>query len=147
MTAAHIATTAIHPPSSLASWCVPVVHVPDICWHISACGCTMVEWWAACKANLGWPAGRWAQGLGLEEIRPAHSCPAPALHNPAHIKCKCSIATCSFLQQLVERLHGVLRPFLLRRMKSEVERQMPAKHEHVVYCRLSKRQVGASACT
>jgi hypothetical protein len=35
----------------------------------------------------------------------------------------------------VERLHGVLRPFLLRRLKSEVERQMPAKHEHVVFCR------------
>lgn len=45
----------------------------------------------------------------------------------------------------MERLHGVLRPFLLRRMKSEVERQMPAKHEHVVYCRLSKRQVGLGA--
>ena len=43
-------------------------------------------------------------------------------------------------RQLVERLHGVLRPFLLRRLKSEVERQMPAKHEHVLYCRLSKRQ-------
>jgi hypothetical protein len=43
-------------------------------------------------------------------------------------------------QQLVERLHNVLRPFLLRRLKSEVERQMPAKHEHVVFCRLSKRQ-------
>jgi len=38
-------------------------------------------------------------------------------------------------QGLVERLHGVLRPFLLRRLKSEVEKQMPAKHEHVVYCR------------
>lgn len=40
----------------------------------------------------------------------------------------------------MERLHGVLRPFLLRRLKAEVERQMPAKHEHVVKCRLSKRQ-------
>lgn len=42
--------------------------------------------------------------------------------------------------QLVERLHGVLRPFLLRRLKSEVEKQMPRKHEHVIYCKLSKRQ-------
>ncbi|EIE18784.1 hypothetical protein COCSUDRAFT_221, partial [Coccomyxa subellipsoidea C-169] len=41
---------------------------------------------------------------------------------------------------LVERLHGVLRPFLLRRLKSEVEKQLPGKHEHVVRCRLSKRQ-------
>lgn len=34
----------------------------------------------------------------------------------------------------------MLRPFLLRRLKSEVEKQMPAKHEHVVKCRLSRRQ-------
>ena len=34
----------------------------------------------------------------------------------------------------------VLRPFLLRRLKSEVEKQMPKKYEHVVRCRLSKRQ-------
>ena len=40
----------------------------------------------------------------------------------------------------MERLHGVLRPFLLRRLKCDVEKQMPKKHEHVVRCRLSKRQ-------
>ena len=34
----------------------------------------------------------------------------------------------------------VLRPFLLRRLKNEVEKQMPQKFEHVVMCRLSKRQ-------
>ena len=34
----------------------------------------------------------------------------------------------------------VLRPFLLRRLKSEVEKQLPQKYEHVVKCRLSKRQ-------
>ena len=34
----------------------------------------------------------------------------------------------------------VLRPFLLRRLKSEVEKQMPKKYEHVVPCELSKRQ-------
>jgi helicase SWR1 len=43
-------------------------------------------------------------------------------------------------QQRVNKLHEVLRPFLLRRLKSEVEKQMPGKYEHVVYCRLSKRQ-------
>lgn len=68
---------------------------------------------------------------------------------------------------LVDRLHGVLRPFLLRcgprapgmgvplsgiastdpivgcprrRLKSEVEKQLPGKHEHVLFCNLSKRQ-------
>ncbi|EDO39324.1 predicted protein, partial [Nematostella vectensis] len=43
-------------------------------------------------------------------------------------------------ENLVKRLHKVLRPFLLRRLKSEVETQMPKKYEHVVKCRLSKRQ-------
>lgn len=41
---------------------------------------------------------------------------------------------------IVAKLHKVLRPYLLRRLKADVEKQMPAKHEHVVYCRLSKRQ-------
>lgn len=41
---------------------------------------------------------------------------------------------------LVKRLHKVLRPFLLRRIKVDVEKQMPKKFEHVVRCRLSKRQ-------
>uniref|UniRef100_A0A7N6FHU6 Snf2-related CREBBP activator protein n=1 Tax=Anabas testudineus TaxID=64144 RepID=A0A7N6FHU6_ANATE len=41
---------------------------------------------------------------------------------------------------LVKRLHKVLRPFLLRRIKADVEKQMPKKYEHVVRCRLSKRQ-------
>lgn len=40
----------------------------------------------------------------------------------------------------VNKLHTLLRPFILRRLKSEVETQLPGKFEHVVYCRLSKRQ-------
>jgi helicase SWR1 len=43
-------------------------------------------------------------------------------------------------QKVVSRLHEVLRPYLLRRLKAEVEKQMPGKYEHVVYCKLSKRQ-------
>ncbi len=41
---------------------------------------------------------------------------------------------------LVSRLHAVLRPFILRRLKKEVEKQLPKKHEHIVMCRLSQRQ-------
>ncbi|CAH8441587.1 unnamed protein product [Heterobilharzia americana] len=41
---------------------------------------------------------------------------------------------------LVQRLHKVLRPFLLRRLKADVERQLPKKFEHVIMCRLSRRQ-------
>lgn len=40
----------------------------------------------------------------------------------------------------VSRLHQVLRPYLLRRLKKDVEKQMPGKYEHIIYCRLSKRQ-------
>jgi len=36
------------------------------------------------------------------------------------------------VQGLVDRLHNVLRPFLLRRLKSDVEKSLPPKHEHVV---------------
>ncbi|KAF7592823.1 swr1 complex component [Aspergillus hancockii] len=43
-------------------------------------------------------------------------------------------------RQVVTKLHTVLRPYILRRLKADVEKQMPAKYEHVVHCRLSKRQ-------
>ncbi|KAL0267637.1 UNVERIFIED_CONTAM: hypothetical protein PYX00_009848 [Menopon gallinae] len=41
---------------------------------------------------------------------------------------------------LIERLHAVLRPFLLRRLKSEVERRLKPKKEVKVYVGLSKMQ-------
>ena len=41
---------------------------------------------------------------------------------------------------IVKQLHHTLRPYLLRRLKADVEKQMPGKYEHVIYCRLSKRQ-------
>ncbi|KAJ5895533.1 hypothetical protein N7495_007224 [Penicillium taxi] len=43
-------------------------------------------------------------------------------------------------KKVVTKLHTVLRPYILRRLKADVEKQMPGKYEHVVYCRLSKRQ-------
>ena len=43
-------------------------------------------------------------------------------------------------QASVRQLHSVLRPYLLRRLKADVEKQMPSKYEHVIYCKLSKRQ-------
>ncbi|KAF2483782.1 SNF2 family N-terminal domain-containing protein [Neohortaea acidophila] len=43
-------------------------------------------------------------------------------------------------QRVVDQLHVSLRPFLLRRLKSEVEKDLPKKTEHVVVCKLSKRQ-------
>ena len=41
---------------------------------------------------------------------------------------------------VVTRLQSILRPFLLRRMKKDVEKQLPQKIEHVVKCDLSRRQ-------
>ncbi|TPX35898.1 hypothetical protein SmJEL517_g01823 [Synchytrium microbalum] len=43
-------------------------------------------------------------------------------------------------RETVGKLHTVLRPYLLRRLKKDVEKQMPGKYEHVLYCRLSTRQ-------
>lgn len=43
-------------------------------------------------------------------------------------------------EELIDRLHKILRPFLLRRVKSDVEKQLPKKFEHILSCRLSKRQ-------
>jgi helicase SWR1 len=43
-------------------------------------------------------------------------------------------------QTLVKHLHVSLRPFLLRRQKNEVEKDLPKKTESVVVCKLSKRQ-------
>ncbi|OON13340.1 protein, SNF2 family [Opisthorchis viverrini] len=48
--------------------------------------------------------------------------------------------TSEYNEELIARLHKVLRPFLLRRLKADVERQMPKKFEHVIMCRLSRRQ-------
>ena len=40
----------------------------------------------------------------------------------------------------ITKLHKIIRPFLLRRLKKDVEKEMPLKYEHVELCRLSKRQ-------
>ncbi|KAL5521391.1 hypothetical protein ACEPAG_9317 [Sanghuangporus baumii] len=44
------------------------------------------------------------------------------------------------VQEQVMKLHEMLRPFLLRRLKKDVEKELPKKYEHLVLCRLSKRQ-------
>ena len=41
---------------------------------------------------------------------------------------------------IVKRLHKVLRPFLLRRLKKDVESELPDKVERVVKCRMSALQ-------
>ena len=57
------------------------------------------------------------------------------------------------LTQVIHRLHNVLRPFLLRRKKSEVETGLPEKTDFVVFCDMSAwqklyyQQVGATSPT
>uniref|UniRef100_A0A7S1KQX6 Uncharacterized protein n=1 Tax=Percolomonas cosmopolitus TaxID=63605 RepID=A0A7S1KQX6_9EUKA len=41
---------------------------------------------------------------------------------------------------VVTRLHQVLRPFLLRRVKDDVLNQLPEKVEHIIYCDISAMQ-------
>jgi helicase SWR1 len=43
-------------------------------------------------------------------------------------------------QERVGKLHQLLRPFLLRRLKRDVEKDLPNKYEHLEICPLSKRQ-------
>jgi helicase SWR1 len=43
-------------------------------------------------------------------------------------------------QKRVAKLHTVLRPYLLRRLKRDVEKELPRKFEHLILCPLSKRQ-------
>jgi SNF2 family DNA or RNA helicase len=49
--------------------------------------------------------------------------------------------TASRNDDVIKRLHGIIRPFVLRRLKKDVETQMPGKYEHIVKCQLSRRQM------
>ena len=41
---------------------------------------------------------------------------------------------------MVQKLHNVLRPFLLRRLKSDVEKSLPPKKEIKIWVGMSKMQ-------
>ena len=44
-------------------------------------------------------------------------------------------------QEIIGQLHAVLRPFLIRRLKSEVEHSLPPKKETVLFTKLSEMQL------
>lgn len=46
----------------------------------------------------------------------------------------------SLNKKLLNSLHSILRPFLLRRLKKDVEKQLPGKKEHIIKCDLTRRQ-------
>jgi ERCC4-related helicase len=43
-------------------------------------------------------------------------------------------------QELISQLHRVLKPFILRRLKAEVEKGLPSKKELSVYCNMTRSQ-------
>ncbi|SOV13551.1 helicase SRCAP, putative [Plasmodium gaboni] len=43
-------------------------------------------------------------------------------------------------KELINRLHTVIRPYILRRLKKNVEKEMPNKYEHIIKCKLTRRQ-------
>jgi hypothetical protein len=43
-------------------------------------------------------------------------------------------------EDTIRRLHSILGPFMLRRLKCEVEKELPLKYAHTVACPLSRRQ-------
>ncbi|XP_055511486.1 E1A-binding protein p400 isoform X4 [Leucoraja erinacea] len=45
-----------------------------------------------------------------------------------------------YCHKLVIRMHRMIQPFILRRSKRDVEKQLPKKYEHILKCCLSKRQ-------
>jgi ATP-dependent DNA helicase len=42
--------------------------------------------------------------------------------------------------QVISKLHLILRPFLLRRLKEDVEKSLPRKKEIILYAPMSSRQ-------
>lgn len=71
----------------------------------------------------------------LQPCRPAEAAALPRRGSPPFNAPPCFTPSLQMNRAIVERLHAVLRPFLLRRLKKDVEKQLPQKHEHVVYCR------------
>ncbi|KAF8321161.1 hypothetical protein DL93DRAFT_2051820, partial [Clavulina sp. PMI_390] len=43
--------------------------------------------------------------------------------------------------RIITSLHGILKPFLLRRLKSDVEHKLPPKKEYILYAPLTRPQV------
>lgn len=52
----------------------------------------------------------------------------------------CRYLLISSLLQVISKLHSILRPFLLRRVKSDVEKMLPRKKEIILYTRMTDHQ-------
>lgn len=47
---------------------------------------------------------------------------------------------CFSIPQVVAKLHAILRPFLLRRLKADVEQMLPRKKEIILYAAMTAHQ-------
>ena len=54
--------------------------------------------------------------------------------------CYQSCAHCSHVAQVITKLHSILKPFLLRRVKSDVENSLPGKKELILYAEMTQQQ-------
>ncbi len=43
-------------------------------------------------------------------------------------------------QSQLDRLHAILKPFMLRRVKKDVEKEIGKKFQHQIFCELTSRQ-------
>ena len=60
----------------------------------------------------------------------------------ANVACRNSA---SRVLQIVTKLHTILKPFLLRRIKSDVENSLPAKKEIILYAHMTEHQKSLDA--
>lgn len=44
------------------------------------------------------------------------------------------------VMQVITKLHSILKPFLLRRVKSDVENSLPGKKELILYAEMTQQQ-------
>jgi SNF2 family DNA or RNA helicase len=47
---------------------------------------------------------------------------------------------CALNLQVITKLHSILKPFLLRRVKSDVENSLPGKKELILYADMTQQQ-------
>ena len=53
---------------------------------------------------------------------------------------KANIDTDTFYNEKIAQAKGIMKPFILRRLKTEVLKQLPKKIEEIIYCDMTQRQ-------
>ena len=74
-------------------------------------------------------------GLKDTQISSIHANPQAITHQILVVKTRRILAL-----QVLTKLHAILKPFLLRRIKSDVETSLPAKKEIILYAHMTDLQ-------